>query len=479
MATLLDLSNELLQSVLVETEPKDLARLSQSCRALNRFIKNNRLLWKDVYLRNFDNPPTRDGQAELDWEVQLPRLMALKGLLQSSAVEEKRSKFDAIASAIFELLATSDPGLEYSRNIDFLNDLIDIKGRLGVNRPGTSSKTSQENADMLLCGSSLFKEAGSPSAHTPYNYPNQRQMSAKLHVYHGVHAEPCSFEAQLDGRPPIHCYARSRVYDLRRYTEHSLWGPFIDDGSQRVDWEKLESIMIVLCFNMDKFGRRISRSEELAKLAWHEPFAGAMQNSYKNKPLTTQDENGEWMMIPLTLEQRDPYGITGTWRRVVCFLDYNDLYFFNFESENPLPGNDRPPNSTAEAIRFITMRLRVKKIEPPGEDDGQAQPVVYFTGTSHSMHASWDPNANSKIRGTVRLSPEGEVRWTSFSIFHGEERWRSEGIQVGGMRSSRGVLGTWFDKDYDPNGPAGPTAFWKVSDDVAEDKGHLTDVPFF
>jgi hypothetical protein len=46
-----------------------------------------------------------------------------------------------------------------------------------------------------------------------------------------------------------------------------------------------------------------------------------------------------------------------------------------------------------------------------------------------------------------------------------EERWRSEGIQVGGIRSKRGVTGTWFDKDYDDHGPVGPTAFWKVGDE--------------
>ena len=51
-----------------------------------------------------------------------------------------------------------------------------------------------------------------------------------------------------------------------------------------------------------------------------------------------------------------------------------------------------------------------------------------------------------KLVGTVRQTPEGEIRWTTFSIFHGEERWRSEGIQVGGLRSARGVLGNWFDK---------------------------------
>jgi hypothetical protein len=31
-------------------------------------------------------------------------------------------------------------------------------------------------------------------------------------------------------------------------------------------------------------------------------------------------------------------------------------------------------------------------------------------------------------------------------------------------------LGNWFDKDYDVHGPAGPTAFWKVSDDIQEEK---------
>ena len=49
-------------------------------------------------------------------------------------------------------------------------------------------------------------------------------------------------------------------------------------------------------------------------------------------------------------------------------------------------------------------------------------------------------------QGTVKLTPQGEVRWTTWSIFHGEERWRSEGIQVGGVQSARGVVGFWFDK---------------------------------
>jgi hypothetical protein len=68
------------------------------------------------------------------------------------------------------------------------------------------------------------------------------------------------------------------------------------------------------------------------------------------------------------------------------------------------------------------------------------------------------------------MTPHGNIHWTTFSIFHGEERWRSEGIQIGGVKSARGILGNWFDKDFDVHGPAGPTAFWKVSDDREVEK---------
>lgn len=66
------------------------------------------------------------------------------------------------------------------------------------------------------------------------------------------------------------------------------------------------------------------------------------------------------------------------------------------------------------------MSWRVTKIELPDahsenddeEDDGldwsnfqgKRLPIVHFAGTSRSLHASWDPNANSKIRGKSAMN---------------------------------------------------------------------------
>jgi hypothetical protein len=128
-------------------------------------------------------------------------------------------------------------------------------------------------------------------------------------------------------------------------------------------------------------------------------------------------------------------------------LDFTDFFHFNFPTNDRRPHDvPRPPLNAGQATRLILMRMRVAKVEPPGPGDHPDHPVTHFKGFSRALDGSWDDNADADIRGTVRVTPEGEVRWTSYSVFQGEERWKSEGVQIGGVRSARGVVGTWFDK---------------------------------
>jgi hypothetical protein len=75
--------------------------------------------------------------------------------------------------------------------------------------------------------------------------------------------------------------------------------------------------------------------------------------------------------------------------------------------------------NTDEAIRHIIMDLRITDVTEPGPFDNSMLPIVHFRGKSKSVDALWDPNANSGIRGTVRLTPEGEIRWQTISVFQG------------------------------------------------------------
>jgi hypothetical protein len=205
----------------------------------------------------------------------------------------------------------------------------------------------------------------------------------------------------------------------------------MDDGSARVDWEKLQAIMIDIAYNHRMYTERrgLNGSSLLGSTStpspttaissggptstrpsnnpisvlrpWDDPFACIAANSFVSYPMTGTLKPA----LRPDLDALDPYGVTGTWMRIVCFLDYNDLYAFNFES-GVIPRNEeRPPITTREAFRLIRLQLRVSAVEDPGPEDGKDFPVVHFEGASRSTFMAWDPNANSRIRGNPSVSP--------------------------------------------------------------------------
>ncbi|KAK6085708.1 hypothetical protein SCUP515_00815 [Seiridium cupressi] len=470
MAMLTELPPEILHNILRFVDPPDLAWISRICKTLCHSIKDNTILFRDVYLAHFDVPPSSD---DVNWERALKDAVRLQVVCRRSGVENKRSELSFVYDAVNQLLqhassegqrASGSATHAYSRNAALLTQLF----------------AETENQVAFLERSFLYERArGELPPQAPFSSPpkTEHQQSAKLHCLYGVpllSSGRSRHETRLSGMGPFAC---SKVYDLRQYNERTRWGPFMDDGSDRTDWEKVESIMLVLGSNMKRLGLI---KFPICKNFWDVPFAGVWPRSYLPLPILEREKtDGE--------ELEDPYGVTGTWLRVVCFLDYTDFYDFNFNPDDDMPPNvPRRAISYGEATRLILMKISVISIEPPGPNDGQALPVVHFKGISRSLDDSWDENANSdlrgtvQIKGTVRLTPEGEVRWTTFSLFSGQERWRSESVQIGGVKSAKGVLGNWFDKwaaDYDPRGPAGPTAFWKISDKVSHgaEKELLTD----
>ncbi|KAG6366353.1 hypothetical protein INS49_000530 [Diaporthe citri] len=407
MVLLTQLPPEIVNHVLSFVDPEDLPRVNTTCQYLYHAVKDNKALFRAVYLRHLDAPPP---DAQLSWVQEIQDLVKLKRICASEGPERLRATslftdrsqggilpggqsdhLPFVYNTVTRLLqhATSQgarprPSVTYgaSQNVSILRECF----------------SSESTVHAFLCRSFLFQRARTPvkKFSFPKQPPEERQMSAKLHCLYG--APVLNFSRLRSSR--THPFAISKVYDIREYTTPDAMG-YVPEP----------------------------RNRDIADL-----------------------------------ELEDPYGVTGTWLRVVCFLDYNDFFAYNFPPHDDLPNHlPRHALDEVEATRLIVVKIRVTRIEPPGPEDGQALPVVHFEGFSKSLDSSLDENANSGLTGSVRLTREGEVRWTSHSIFNGQERWRSESIQVGGLRSAK-VVGNWFDKDYDPSGPVGPTAFWKISD---------------
>jgi hypothetical protein len=356
MASLLELSHELLHCIFTSLTPTELSVVSRTCRDLNSYISGNKLLHKDIYLQRYDQPAS-----DINWEDKTHELIKLEKILESPDRQLKRDALQFAASRIDYLLDTTctDPDPEKSLNLQLLKTLF----------------ADTANIDALLCSSTLFGRVGG-DGQIPAPTEELRQMSAKLHCMYGVpideiptHSEAFSISRrnslQLSPssctrhrtRPRLtHTFARSKVYDLRQYTDATLWGPFRDDGSHRVDWEKLEAIMIVLGWNLKEFTKR---SDGRFPMIWDEPFVGATPQSFVSPfpgALYPRVASHKGEIEPELLRIRevsahlnalDPYGVTGTWMRVVCFLDFNDLYAFNF-SPGLRAGDQRPPIDTEE-----------------------------------------------------------------------------------------------------------------------------------
>ncbi|KAI1102171.1 hypothetical protein F4804DRAFT_343440 [Jackrogersella minutella] len=457
MVLLTELPPEIAQYVLGYVDPPDLAWIPRICKSFYHTVKGNASLFKAVYLAKFDKPPN---ESDPDWEQALKNAVRLQVICRRDHVQDKKNELPFVYDAVKSLLQNAATDTERmrssthlaSRNANFLSSIF----------------RDETNQSAFLCRSFIYERARQEITSGIYSHSlpqADHQKSAHLHCLYGVPMLYAHPEAHRTRRSRMSPYAGSKVYDLRQYTDNTKWGPFMDDTTDRVDWEKVEAIMIVIGSNLRKLGLT---KFPVCKNFWEVPFAGTWPQSYLPLPTMAHE--------PEPLELDDPYGVTGTWLRVVCFLDYTDFFRYNFTTEpQPAAHMPRPIIDVGEATRLILMKIRVTRIEPPGPYDGQELPVVHFEGISRSLDDSYDENANSDLRGmrgSVRLTREGEVRWTTFSVFSGVERWRSESVQIGGVKSAKGVLGNWFDKDFDPRGPAGPTAFWKVSDKVMESGGY-------
>lgn len=134
---------------------------------------------------------------------------------------------------------------------------------------------------------------------------NPRQLSAKLHCLYG---KPILSVGR--GRSArTYTWARSFVYDLRMRSRLTRWGPLMNDMSGRVDWQKMEAIIIVLGHNISGLGFY----SKIFKDIWGFPFSGSWPNSYLPPARS--------LSTPLSsLDSEDPYGISGTWYWVCGLL---------------------------------------------------------------------------------------------------------------------------------------------------------------
>ena len=125
----------------------------------------------------------------------------------------------------------------------------------------------------------------------------ERQLLAQLRVFMGMSKEDIDSPQAIATRTAARCF----VYDLRNYQRETLWGPYLPDG--QVNWQHVEAMRNVLSMNM----------KDLEGSDWFPP-ARPPVGVEATRPYSAPDV--------INRHPLDWAGVTGQWRRVVCFMDY-------------------------------------------------------------------------------------------------------------------------------------------------------------
>lgn len=412
MATIYDLPPEILEQIVLELDPIHVAQLAQTCKSLYSLVYDpeDEHLWRLLYLAQ----PLDDPRQCLDelcvpsppvsWKRRLQRIMRARTVVKDPTMCRKDERI-AVLHTLLELICNLPPIPSLSSD-DLAYNLVWMAAQL---RGGAFLDV--DDAEWAAMSS------------------DEQQLHARLHTYFGLTTK--------DYKSRTLKFSRMYVYAMRNYKWDNDFGPFMMDGSGRVNWVHMQKIHHVMSMHVVPGQGADEEPATFTIFPMSLPYCQSV--------------------IPRGLDlnvEEDWAGVTGVWQCAFCFCDHRELLVYNNMNES----EDMALNTSVfddpnfvEVFRSIDVKLRVLSTE--ADPDHPTRPRIKFGG-------SIDQEAT--MVGWVRVTPDNQIRWHFKSGEEGNAIWSSEGVQVGGVRSSFGILGAWTTVHHDRLDPVGPFWFRKI-----------------
>ncbi|KAI0358993.1 hypothetical protein OH77DRAFT_1587289 [Trametes cingulata] len=571
--TLHTLPAEVIERVLIFSDPRDVSRYAQTCRFARKLVYEPKdgFLWRELYLgRPFDDlrkavpaprprldltgrgravpertPHPSAGSSSWRWEVQRrTEAEAIAAAAGECDAETLYEAFETFLAALDTALpvkqedtkAESRELSSRSENLRWLDRVLRRTKVLNVAIPPPPAPSPVPAAsDASLPSSSTSSSAPASSPGYPGTVPRRElrpsrdrlrddplpsardsvaaeahQLLCRLRAYVAL-AHESSFSADARVRmAELRKASRCFVYDMRRYQPGTLWGPYRvvyapvgvastephpgtssgeEDSGSDLDEEEYWGGRVVAGKKREgETGRRtlvvnwehIDHIMNVVGLKLREVAHTCL--GYYKKPLFSLEALRPYSAVGSFEPDRQPHdwaGVTGKWRRFVCFMDYRDLYMFNYSHlppgphhasffEDPFDEALRPVElhlsliSEGEYFADVSQIPHVLPRVPPASDVGDpAFPTLYFEGHSRGPHSS-----AATIRGKVSTLADGAIRWQFVTTYDGRMQWSAEGVQLGHVCSAAGIAGIWTGAHHERDDPAGPFWMVKVDDEL-------------
>lgn len=272
---------ELIEYILSLCDPLEVAAFAQTSSFFRKIVYEtpDQHLWRSLYLSQpFDDPrnavsPLGTPKSSVDWRTELQRIIRARTIIEFKDVimchEEERC---TVLETLLNMIDNVSPA------------------------PHLFSDQLSRN---LLWVAAMLRGAGTFLHHDKWT-PTSRelQLRARLHTHFGL--------TPIDTKPARRVESRCLVYDMRRYNSENSYGPFLQDGSGRVDWTHMRAIHH--CISMHVVD--IPETEDFA-------FTVFPMSLPFGQPVIAPDTD---------LDQEDDWaGVEGIWSCTYCFCDHREL----------------------------------------------------------------------------------------------------------------------------------------------------------
>ncbi|KAF4617215.1 hypothetical protein D9613_006230 [Agrocybe pediades] len=399
---LTELPPELIEEILVFCDPVDVAQAAQTCTALRAIVyfAEDSKLWRELYLAQpFDDPRkciSQDGRPRTE---PVPWKNDLQRIIRARTVVNAEDSAKVLREGELETVLET-----------FLMLICNVppwtpSGDLSMNLGWSTVMLERKFLDWV---EGLDKRTFA-----------EKQLASRIHSYYGLTRHDLALESRAE--------SRSYVYSLEQYKPETEYGPFLE--GETVDWEHIRMIHHVMSMHLVEL-EDDDENFRFAIFPMSMPFI---------QPVLSPDVNLN--------EENDWAAVAGPWSVTFCFIDHRDLLRYNETGDTSIFEDP----AFREEFRSLQAKLIVTHTEHDPEHPDR--PKIYFFG-------EMEEPSNSTMSGHVKMTKDNQIRWHFVSGDQVTGVWRlvSEGIQVGGIRSSYGVLGTWSTVFHDDDDPVGP--FW-------------------
>ncbi|KAF9240212.1 hypothetical protein BU15DRAFT_74129 [Melanogaster broomeanus] len=381
MAAIADFPLELIEHILFALDPLDVASFAQTSCFFRDIVygANEQRFWRGLYLAQPLDDPRRAvthlgrPRTGINWRAELQRIVRARAVAKNLSVCRRDERCEVLQTLL---------------------DLV-------ANVPPLASPEAQELSRNICWVQNLLRD-GAVLEHALWT--------------------PADNEAQL----------RARLHTCRRnHTASRAYGPFLPDGSMRVDWAYMRAIAHVVGL------RLVEMEDEEEEIA------------YEMCPLNLAFCQS---IIPpgLNLDAEDDWaGVEGLWCIGYAMLDHREFIIYN----DPRVPEDEPLDTSIfedvdETYSSLSIYFRVIGIEP--DPSHPTRPQINYIG---------ELDGKFSIVGFVKLTADDQVWWHYRAGNENQLVWNCDAIGLGNIRSQCGAVGVWSTIFHDAEDPIGAFPF--------------------